>query len=206
MSGKESVVNRKSLLLAGIWLLPPAWVTGSDSSIQCDGGIVSTGDTKIDLLGKCGEPAMVEERQSKQRYDTVTILVTTEVWTYNFGPNRFLQFVTVTDGKVTSVERGGYGYPPEQARDRPKPGRARCDPSALHVGDRKIDLLAKCGEPALKDLKLEKRLGGDPAAGSVLVEIETWTFDFGPQRFTQRVILEDGKVVQVERGGYGYAQ
>jgi hypothetical protein len=33
-----------------------------------------------------------------------------EVWTYNFGPNRFQQLVVLENGRVTRVDSGGYGY------------------------------------------------------------------------------------------------
>jgi hypothetical protein len=38
------------------------------------------------------------------------VTVAIEVWTYDFGRNRFLRFVRFEDGKVTAVETGGYGY------------------------------------------------------------------------------------------------
>jgi hypothetical protein len=171
--------------------------------MRCDGGIVSVGDAKIDLLGKCGPPALVEERPDKQWTSTGgRALVSLERWTYNFGPSRFLMFATLVDGKVLRFERGGYGYPPEKLAGRQAPGRARCDSSAIRVGDAKIDLLAKCGEPAIQETRLERRFDG---VGMAVVDVDLWTYDFGPQSFVEHVTLEDGKVVLVERGGYGYA-
>ena len=34
---------------------------------------------------------------------------TVEVWTYDFGPNRFVRLVSIAEGRVTRVETGGYG-------------------------------------------------------------------------------------------------
>ena len=34
----------------------------ADSSIRCSGGLVSVGDARVDLLGKCGLPALEERR------------------------------------------------------------------------------------------------------------------------------------------------
>jgi hypothetical protein len=127
-----------------------------------------------------------------------------ERWTYNFGPNRFLQLVTLVNGKVAAVERGGYGYPPEKIAGTQEPGRARCETSAIRVGDSKLDLLAKCGEPALQESRLERR--GDGAGRGRFVQVDVWTYDFGPQSFVQHATLENGKVVLVERGSYGYAR
>jgi hypothetical protein len=201
----RTAANRVALaaLLAAGALAPAFPGARADSSIRCDGGIVSVGDSKLDLLGKCGPPALVDERPDKRWTASGRAVVAVEQWTYNFGPNQFLQFVTVVDGKVVGVERGGYGYPPEKLAGPPSSGRARCDSAGVRVGDSKLDLLAKCGEPALKESRLEKRVRG---AGLVDVQIDVWTFDFGPMSFVLFATIEEGKVVQVERGGYGYAR
>jgi hypothetical protein len=35
--------------------------------------------------------------------------------------------------------------------------------------------------------------------------VEVWYFDFGPQVLVRRVTVEDGRVLRVETGGYGYS-
>lgn len=188
------MLRTASILALSLALAPAA---ARADSIRCDGGIVSVGDAKIDLLGKCGPPSLVEDRWRRK--------TSVERWTYNFGPDRFLQFVTLVDGKVALVERGGYGYPPEKlAEPQEPPGRARCDGSAIHLGDSTLDLLAKCGEPALQESRLERR--ADAAGRGTLVRVDVWTYDFGPRSFVQFATLENGTVVRVERGGYGYAR
>ena len=169
-------------------------------SMQCDGGIVSVGDSKLDLLAKCGRPALVDDCQHEWFDGSGRYEVAVAQWTYNFGPNRFLQVATLVAGKVVGIERGGYGYPPQLIH---RGDRARCDSSALRVGDGKLDLLAKCGEPVFRDSTLEKRANGE---GWATVQVEVWTYDFGPQSFVNFATLENGKVVRVERGGYGYAR
>lgn len=196
-------MDRDAIVLLAAAALAASPAALADSSIRCEGGIVSIGDSKLDLLGKCGPPALVDERfDRRQAASGFRAEVSVEQWTYNFGPNRFLQIVTLVDGKVAAVERGGYGYPPEKLAE-PRQARARCDSSAIRVGDSKVDLLAKCGEPALEDTRLERR--PDAAGRTTLVKVDVWTYDFGPQRFVQFVTLENGKVVLVERGSYGYA-
>jgi hypothetical protein len=195
LSGPVHAMSPGARPFALLLALTPAAAL-ADSSIQCDGGIVSVGDSKIDLLGKCGPPALVEDRWRRK--------TAVERWTYNFGPNRFLQLVTLVNGKVAAVERGGYGYPPEKMAEPQEPGRARCETSAIRIGDSKIDLLAKCGEPALQESRLERR--ADAAGRGRFVQVDVWTYDFGPQSFVQHATLENGKVVLVERGGYGYAR
>jgi hypothetical protein len=42
------------------------------------------------------------------------------------------------------------------------------------------------------------------AVAYTTVQIETWTYDLGPDRFITIATLQDGKVTAVEHGGYGY--
>ena len=90
--------------------LAPAAVRAD--SLRCAGGLVSVGDTKLDLLGKCGEPALVdphtEERgrvqlDAQQVATTRRAVVTVEQWTYDFGPSSFVQLVTLEGGKVIAI-------------------------------------------------------------------------------------------------------
>jgi len=214
-------MSSRALVLTIAAALGPFAASAAESSLRCDGGLVSIGDAKLDLLGKCGEPALRDARPVSLATVVVQpgpLLVagastgsTVEQWTYNFGPQRFLELVTLEGGKVVAIERGGYGYDPTRLRGAGPGGRAACESAAFHVGDLKIDLLARCGEPATLDVRQESRaaaLPGQPAtlASFGTVQVEVWTYDLGPQRFIAIVTLEDGKVVAVERGGYGYAR
>jgi hypothetical protein len=191
----------------------------SESSLRCAGGLVGLGDAKIDLLGKCGSPALREARvdeawvaaagggSSVQR----SVRLAVERWTYDFGPQRFLMFVTLETGKVVEIERGGYGYakaPPPPVAIR----RATCDTSALHVGDAKLDLLARCGEPAAVDTRQESQVQAAAGVGGVVAvsasprELEVWTYDFGPNTLLRFVVLENGVVTRIDTGSHGYAR
>ena len=185
---------------------------------RCDGGIVSIGDIVVDLLGKCGQPAMLDawqvERgvlivvQDAPALETASAVQVVEQWTYNLGPQRFIQIVSVERGRVTAVQREGYGYVSGRLAGGMR--RHECAPPT-HLGDTKLDVLAHCGEPVSREVRVEKR-AGTAMNGQVLpvgfatVMVEVWTFDFGPQRFIQILTLEDGRVVSVESGGYGYAR
>jgi hypothetical protein len=194
---------------------------GRADSINCDKGIVSTGDSKLDLLAKCGEPALMEARLEERSHYTVSpdgrsgagrsVTVTVERWTYNFGPQRFQQFVTLETGRVVKVERGTYGYSLEQLR---RPGRglglARCDQIAFHLGDSTFDVLSRCGEPALREQKLVNRSAfgtagmGQVSGSSGGATVEIWTYNFGSRTFTRFLEFENGTLVRIETGGYGY--
>ncbi len=186
-------------------------------SLRCAGGIVATGDSKLDLLGKCGPPALEDgatvERAAVDVNGTVgrRVVAPVEIWTYDLGRNRFTQLVRIVKGKIVSIERGGYGY----AEERPPPQRPRkatCDPAALAEGKLKHEILAACGEPAVVDAWQEGvavvRPAGDGAvvAESVTRTIERFTYDFGPNRLVRYVQIEDGKATRVESGSYGYGR
>ncbi len=200
-------------LVACAGLAPRA--AADDGSLRCPGGLVSIGDSKLDLLAKCGAPALreghVEERwvgasaavPVHRRFVTLGV----ESWTYDFGPRSFLAFVRIELGKVVRIERGGYGYgtpapPPEPPR------RARCDPSALREGDSRYDVLSRCGEPASIDA--EEEVWPVPVSDASVVPyrvtIEVWTYDFGPTTLVRFVRFEGDRVARVETGGRGYAQ
>jgi hypothetical protein len=189
----------------------------AESGLSCAGGIVSIGDAKVDLLGKCGRPAL-QEAQAEQRFAVERpggvgrrVTAPVERWTYDLGKSRFVQVVTIVRGRITAVERGSHGYADEApARERPR--RPACDPSVLAEGKLKLELVARCGEPAIVDAwEEETRVVQRSDAGTVsgaasIVPIEVWTYDFGPRHFVRFVRLEGGKVTAVETGSYGYAE
>jgi hypothetical protein len=191
----------------------------ADDSFRCEGGIVSVGDHKIDLLGRCGAPALEEPRVEERLFQNGEerhrwrrrISLTVERWTYNFGPQRFLQFVTLEAGKIVAIARGGYGYPLAQpARAEPVP-RARCDHASLRVGASTFDVVTACGEPALKEVRVEASLEGFEGTPEVVqasrtVTAEIWTYDFGPGAFVRFLEFVDGTLARIDFGSYGYAR
>ena len=204
------------LVLVALGTAPIA--RAAESSLRCDGGIVQVGDAKLDLLGKCGAPALRDARPTSRgavileggRVALESTAATSEEWTYNFGPRSFLMRVTLEGGKVVEIQRGGYGYDPALVHDSPVAGLPRCEASALQLGVAKLDLLARCGQPATSDVRQERRevraeAGSGAVTGVRSVQVEVWTYDFGPRRFMSIVTLEDGTVVAVDRSGYGYA-
>lgn len=207
-------VHCLALAAATLTALIPAH--GRADSLSCAGGIVSLGDSKLDLLGKCGPPAL-QERDVEERSFVVKgvaghrVISPVERWTYDFGRERFIQVVMLVKGKVAGVERGGYGYAQAGgARERPR--RAACEPAALREGALALEILARCGEPAAVDawdeeVRVFEKLGGDAVAKhSVTVTVEVWTYDFGRSQFLRFVRLEGGKVARVDTGSYGYAE
>ena len=119
------------------WLVMLALSSGvarADGSLRCGGRLVSVGDARIDLLGRCGEPTF-RERRIDERWEGVTVgavgqgLRTTSVvedWSYDFGPGSFVHVVTLVNGRITAIEFRSYGYA-DAGPKRPcgRSGRAR---------------------------------------------------------------------------------
>jgi len=102
------------------------------SSLRCGTKLVSIGDRRFEVLGKCGEPddryfrteTRVKrdfyrnpnpdrEPREEERYREPLIVeesVVIEEWVYNLGSTRFVRYLTFEDGILVLVEAGGYGY------------------------------------------------------------------------------------------------
>jgi hypothetical protein len=105
---------------------------------------------------------------------------------------------------------------PSQAAD----SDFRCGNAIISVGDRKFDVLRKCGEPANVDVRQEIRsrnlgsvvLGPDnriqiypaPFLVDELVTIEEWEYNLGPTKFIRYLTFENGSLVSIALGDYGY--
>jgi Protein of unknown function (DUF2845) len=215
---RREVPMRASTLVVFVAVLPALPVRAD--AVDCEDRAVFTGQSTVDLLSKCGEPSQRDERvderatlvfdPSRQVSELHKIRVLVAHWTYDFGPTRFLQFVTIENGTVVAVETGGYG----SAVAAPIPERAsiaRCDPQrSFHVGDNTYEILSRCGEPSSRDFKqVERHLAAADTDGLVYaefatVDVETWTYNFGPQAFQRRLKFTDGKLVKIATGTYGY--
>jgi hypothetical protein len=204
------------LLLVGLALASPA---RANDGMSCPGGVVSVGDSRLDLLGKCGPATMVESRPAQVTEwvgDRVqgasrTVTISIETWTYDLGSSRLVQYVRIEAGKVVNVRTGGYGRAADTRRSRGFVPRAPCDPTGIRAGDSTYDLLSLCGEPVFRDVREEQVTvaegDGAWATGTSMVIVkETWTYDFGPRALVRHVQVRDGRVTGVRTGGYGYSE
>ncbi|MHB8844845.1 MAG: DUF2845 domain-containing protein [Nitrospirota bacterium] len=184
-------------------LLLPVWSYAD--TISCEGGIVATGDTAVDLIMKCGQPEGKDSHTEKivaspDRDTKLKTLITVEDWTYNFGEEQFLRIVTLRNGVITGIRTGQRGA----AKDRALPGPA-CSDRVISVGDSKTDILIRCGEPFFTTSHQEtvKERFGDASSRTVMVTVEEWTYNFGPQRFMRVITFRNGTVADIRTGGYG---
>lgn len=99
----------------------------------------------------------------------------------------------------------------------------RCGTRIVSRGDRKFDVLAKCGEPTFRSVRYEKRVKRDfyrdlfphrdlreseqyrdPLFVEELVEVEEWVYNLGSLQFVRYLTFENGYLVTIELGDYGY--
>jgi hypothetical protein len=125
------MIARKTLI-GSLALLALSTSTGDAyaDSMRCGHRIVATGDSLHVVHSVCGEPTARQQRfetwtelkrvvvdcgTSKtphrrcERVQRVAREVRIDEWTYDFGPRRFIQYLTFADGRLMSVEVGGRG-------------------------------------------------------------------------------------------------
>jgi hypothetical protein len=78
----------------------------------------------------------------------------------------------------------------------------RCGSRIIMRGSSSAELASFCGDPA----QVSKSPSyGDGAVRSVeQIDVEIWTYNFGPNQLMERVRIENGIVVQIDSLGYGY--
>ena len=107
-----------AVVILGLLACSPAF------AFRCGTKLVSEGDTRAEVLSKCGEPADKAAQRSVFRRPMIWahgrpyyigeeyMEVPVESWTYNLGPNKLMRRVRFEDGIVAQIETLGYGYNP----------------------------------------------------------------------------------------------
>ena len=112
------------LMLLGLW--EPSF------ALRCGTRLVSIGDTRFEVLQKCGEPDFVEAWEEeliqrdfgiRRQFDSesrrytwyrepflVKEQVKIEEWTYNLGPTRFVRYLRFENGVLTDIRTGDKGF------------------------------------------------------------------------------------------------
>ena len=94
----------------------------------------------------------------------------------------------------------------------------RCGSHIISPGDRKFDVLRKCGNPdnieAREEVRIKRGLGtyvflpGEEPPGFLfakeLVTVEEWEYNLGPGRFIRYLTFEKGRLIKITTGDYGY--
>jgi hypothetical protein len=89
----------------------------------------------------------------------------------------------------------------------------RCGGRLIRDGDVRAEVRAFCGEPAdVQTRTILRRPLYNAVNGRLVylgdglteIPVETWTYNFGPNKLMRRVRFIDGVVDEVETLGYGY--
>ncbi|MEJ5349328.1 MAG: DUF2845 domain-containing protein [Desulfosoma sp.] len=81
------------------------------SSLRCGSRLVRLGETKGDVIVKCGPPLYqqhVGEKILRTPYGYEKIVV--EEWVYNFGPMDFMHRLRFEGGRLAEIHRGERGH------------------------------------------------------------------------------------------------
>lgn len=104
------------VLLVGLAATAPA------HAFRCGTKLVHEGDTRSQVVAKCGEPTETIDQRSVLRRPVIWIRgrpfhlgndfveVAVESWIYNLGPHKLMRRVRFEDGLVVEIETLGYGY------------------------------------------------------------------------------------------------
>src|SRR5262245_2217297 len=114
-------------MLAGALLLLAGGAAAN--GMRCQNKIIQAGDTAYEVKALCGPPDDIQQRTEQRRVarvvdrpcvanpllrcagvDEVTVDVVIDEWTYDFGPQRFIQYLVFEAGKLRSVRSGDYGH------------------------------------------------------------------------------------------------
>jgi hypothetical protein len=169
-------------------------------ALRCGSQIVSPGDPRWEVREKCGKPAWIEERTEEHvqetRKGTHRRFIHTEEWIYNFGPSEFIRVLLFNDGKLINIETRGYGFSPDA------PSVPDCDRAVVSLGDTKLEVKMKCGEPVSAEVRMEELVFESESGFEQIVPIvfEEWTYDFGPNRLTQIYRFKNGRLIAVQTG------
>ncbi|MFC3093427.1 DUF2845 domain-containing protein [Alteromonas sediminis] len=104
----------------------------SAHAMRCNSRLAMEGDSSFHFKKICGEPAHIERhtvyrsrsvhQNTKRLSDrgnvahklgithAQEVAIHVEIWTYNFGPNRFMREVRFENGVAKSIQLKGKGY------------------------------------------------------------------------------------------------
>ncbi|POG23818.1 hypothetical protein C2855_06840 [Aeromonas bestiarum] len=102
---------KRHLNLGAVLALLLLSIPASADAMRCKNALITEGDSTAEMLLKCGEPMLREElsRNEENQFGNLVQVKYGELWTYNFGKNEFMRFVTVRNGIVTDIENGPRG-------------------------------------------------------------------------------------------------
>lgn len=173
-------------------------LSSNSDAMRCGDKLVSIGDTKAEVLLKCGKPFFenlisFEMTRNTNKSDAISNTGIEEQWTYNQGNNQLLKILTFMGGRLISIEDGERVNPTEEYKKD----------FHFSIGDTQANVLRIYGEPITKEIvSLEKALISDESGKRILkeVKVEQWTYSPGPGKFLLILTFKNGRLVQIDEG------
>jgi hypothetical protein len=99
-----------SLLLLAVFIASSA----EADSFRCGDRVVLLGDTKAEVIIKCGDTDMKDSHEENiiKNIDPFTkqkVTVVVDEWTYNLGPDSLIRILRFENGRLVDIKTGGYG-------------------------------------------------------------------------------------------------
>lgn len=192
-------VRLAGLALAVVFslLAPPAAL-----AFRCGKVLVSEGDSKAEVLIKCGAP----DWKTQWSEDFVggpypVVSSEKERWLYNLGPQRFMRILLFEDGRLSEVNTGERGF--SEGGDA-----GACELDRFDPGTSDFLIQRRCGAPVFIDTRYKESwlpFRGGPAR-LVRKRIEEWTYNLGPTRFLRILVFENGELVERRNGDRGFVE
>lgn len=195
-----SALNVTWLTTIVVLLSPPALA----DAMKCGNRLVTTGDSKAEVLIRCGTPDWRDQWSEALIEDYAgaferRISVERERWIYNFGPQKFLRFLVFENGKLIEISTGSHGY-----HKNARPPTA-CNMDGLSTGLSQYEVLQRCGQPFFKDSRHEDVFsGGHQHRRLVEQHVEEWTYNLGPTRFMRILKFKNGRLEEITTGDKGF--
>ena len=98
-------MNKYGLFLIGLLL---SGSTLAEGSLRCGSSVISVGDTKTEMIMKCGSPVSSDPKTTvtENENGTKSVVQVGEILTMDMGKDKFMALVTVENGVITHVEDG----------------------------------------------------------------------------------------------------
>lgn len=168
----------------------PAW------AVRCEGRVVSEGDHAYQVQRRCGEPFWVEdytewlivgERGPLERRVERRV----EAWYYNFGPERLMRRLLFRDHRLVREDTAGYGF---------RRLGERCGVNDLPLGLSTGEVVARCGQPAARDVRYADTTQRDERGFALqrVLRREEWVYEFGGNRRPRLLYFIDGRLDRLE--------
>lgn len=188
---------------AAALLLP---VSSPVHAFRCGGSLVDEGDSKAEVLIKCGAPDWKTHwsegyMDGADTYSSYHVTSEKERWLYNLGPQRFMRILLFEDGRLTAVTSGERGLP-----ESGDPGACELDRFSAGTSDFSVQM--RCGAPLLVDTRHKEVLQAFRHGPARLVRkrIEEWTYNLGPTQFLRILVFENGELVETRTGDRGFVE